>query len=112
MLSLLFLLLCLVPIKACAGVRVSGRVSELIGTNQITRSYVAVIQGSDYSLMLFDGQSNLVCTAVRKSRDTLVLSHVPSGNVGADAIYEATLAGTPYPFNAPDSLQMVGVSFL
>ena len=108
----LFLLLGPVSTHAGAGVRVSGRVSELIGTNQITRSYVAVIHGSDYSLMLFDSQSNLVSTAVRKSRDTFVLSHIPSGNVGGDGIYEAALAATPYPLNAPDSLQMVWISLL
>ncbi len=111
-LTCLFLLLSPIPSEAGSGTEVSGRVSELILTNHITYSYVAVIRGSNYSITLFDSQSNLLSTAVRNSRDTLILNHGPSGDVGGEPIYEVSLAATPYPFNAPDSLQMVWIALL
>jgi len=91
---------------------VRGTVSESTAGRQSEFKYTARFTSVKYSITLHDSQGKLVSTAAYDGQDLIVLSAETAATIGSDTVTHATLAATPYPFNAPDALQLAWFSLV
>ena len=93
---------------------------ELKARSETKHIYTAYVGTNGYLLQMKDTNTNLLSEVYSNGSDTLYIDRIPSGAwkesdkngklLKSGALFKATISPTPYPFGAPEELQVVWLS--